>query len=128
MTTTSTIIAEFTALFGNQPNGCDQARIGHCQESPNIVARCRAAMENLNEELFGYFEDWERSADQNKPFVVEQVLAANGRWEAAWSIAQLHLDQVIKRELATGARVAGKGHPLCNVALVGRQIGASAVV
>jgi hypothetical protein len=126
--TTSTTLSDFTSLFGKQPDGCDQARVGHCQESPNIVTRCRAAMDGLTEELFGYFEDWEKSADTNKPFVVEQSLAMGGRWEAAWSLARLHVDQVVKRELATGARVASKGHPLCNVALVGRRIGAAAVV
>jgi hypothetical protein len=126
--TTSTTLSEFTALFGNQPDGCDQDRIGHCKESPNIVTRCRAAMDGLAEELFDYFEDWDRSADGNKPYAVEQFLAANGRWEAAWSIARLHVDQVMKREFATGARVVGKGHPLCNVALVGQRIGASALV
>jgi hypothetical protein len=128
MTTKSSILAEFTGLFGNQPNGCDQARIGHCKESPNIVTRCRAAMDSFAEELFDYFEAWDLSIDYNKPYVVEQVLAANGRWEAAWSIARLHADQVVKRELTTGKRVGHKGHPLCNVALMGRTIGASAVV
>lgn len=128
MTTKSSILAEFTGLFGNQPNGCDQARIGHCKESPNIVTRCRAAMDSVAEELFDYFEAWDQSIDYNKPYVVEQVLAANGRWEAAWSIARLHADQVVKRELTTGKRVGHKGHPLCNVALMGRTIGASAVV
>jgi hypothetical protein len=128
MATTSTTLADFTALFGDQPNGCDKARVGHCQKSPNIVTLCRAAMTGLTEELFDYFKDWDQSDDENKPYVVEQILAANGRWEAAWSIARLHVDQVMKRELATGTRVAGKGHPLCNVALVGGRIGASAIV
>lgn len=128
MTPTSSILAEFTALFGSQPNGCDQTRIGHCQESPNIVMRCRAAMDRLAEELFDYFEAWDQSVNDNRPFVVEQVLAASGRWEAAWSIARLHADQIAKRELASGKRVENKGHALCNVALMGQRIGASAVV
>src|SRR5882672_9346519 len=98
--TTSTILAEFMELFGNQPNGCDYIRIGHCKESPNIVSRCRAALDDVNEQLLDYFVNWDTSEDDKKPYAVEQVLAANGRWEAAWSIARLHADQVLKRELA----------------------------
>src|SRR5262249_52882423 len=89
---------------------------------------CRAAMESLAEDLFDYFEAWDQSQDKNKPLIVEQALAANGRWEAAWSIARLHVDQVVKRELATGERVEHKGHPFCGVALLGQRIGASAIV
>jgi hypothetical protein len=128
MATVTPILDSFRQLFGNQPDGCDAASVGHCQESPHIVTLCREAMGRPTAELYDYFEDWDKSADERRPYAIEQILALNGRWEAAWSIARLHIDQIMKRELVTGTRLVQKGHPFCNAALVGRAIRGSALV
>jgi len=85
-------------------------------------------MERPIPELYDYFEAWEQSAEDYKPRRIEFLLAANGRCEAAWSVARLHVDQVTKRESATGMRNPEKGHPLCNVALVGHDLKCRALV
>src|SRR5262249_2275258 len=73
--------------------------------------------------LYDYFVAWdERSENERKPLNVELWLALNGQWEAAWALAQLHYDQFLKQEAKAKKRL-GKGHPLCNLAIVGRQIG-----
>lgn len=123
------MLAELQDIFGDQPNGCRaRPRFGDCMMNPIIVRRCVAAMKSKSADLFDYFERWDESDPNFKPHDIERLLALNGRWEAAWSLARLHVDQIVKRELATGKRVAAKGHALCNVALVGHAIGASSLV
>jgi hypothetical protein len=85
-------------------------------------------MDMKTPELYEYFERWDKSKDDRKPLVVELWLAHNGRWEAAWSLAQLHVDQIMKKEVTTKKRISHKGHPLCNVALLGQKLGAPALV
>jgi hypothetical protein len=128
MTTPTSIVADFTDLFGEQPNGCDAVKVSHCKESPRIVTLCRAALGCETSDLFDYFKKWDDSKDGLKPRDIEYQLACMGRWEAAWSLARVHVDQVAKQEQATGQRVADKGHPLCNVALVGHDLGCRAIV
>jgi hypothetical protein len=121
------LVEEFAKLFGMQPNGLNP-EVGHCRNSPRIVGLCREAMGRSSAELFEYFEEWEQSRDGRKPRDIEFLLATAGRWEAAWSIARLHVDQVTKREKTSGLRNVGKGHPLCNVALVGSDVGCRALI
>jgi len=128
MNQTPDILKDFTALFGNQPDGCDRGRVTHCQESPRIVTLCRAAMAEAAPALYQYFQAWDSSADTLNPLALSHLLAVNGRREAAWSLACLYVDQVAKQEAATGQRVPNKGHPVCNVALVGVALGSPALV
>src|SRR5262249_10647471 len=46
--------------------------------------------------LFDYFKKWDDSEDGRKPRDIESLLARMGRWEAAWSLARVHVDQVAK--------------------------------
>jgi hypothetical protein len=128
MSTTTTLLDEFTELFGSQPNGCDTNKVTHCQESPRIVTLCQATMKCQTADLYGYFAAWDGSEANRNPHMIQQCLARFGRWEAAWSLARLHVDQVMKRETETGQRDTNKGHPLCNVALVGHALGCRALV
>ena len=123
-----TRLDDFKELFGEQPNGCDANKVTHCKESPRIVTLCQAAMECHTAELYEYLAAWDQSALERTPHMIQQLLARFGRWEAAWSLARLHVDQVMKRELQTVQRDANKGHPLCNVALVGQALGCRALV
>jgi hypothetical protein len=123
-----TRLDDFKELFGEQPNGCDANKVTHCKESPRIVKLCQAAMECQTAELYEYLAAWDKSALERTPHMIQQLLARSGRWEAAWSLARLHVDQVMKRELQTGQRDTNKGHPLCNVALVGHALGCRALV
>jgi hypothetical protein len=115
-------LKEFEKLFGKQPDGCDLAKVTHCQESLRIVTLCRAAMDLPTPSLYQYFQAWDKSAEERNPLQVGRLLAVSGRWEAAWSLARLYVDQVAKQEAATGKRVFNKGHTLCNVARVGSLI------
>ena len=127
MTTALNLVEEFTGLFGKPPNGYNP-EVGHCRTSPRIVELCREAMNRPSPELFGYFEEWDKSQDCLKPYNIERHLADAGRWEAAWSVARLHVDQVAKQERTKGKREIFKGHPLCNVALVGDALRCRALV
>jgi hypothetical protein len=128
MTTTTPLIDAFTQLFGEQPNGCDANKVTHCRESPQIVTLCRDAMTTPAAELYDYFALWDQSAEDRTPHMTERLLAQFGRWEAAWSVARLHVAQVMQWELTTGRRDPNKGHPLCNAALIGAVLGCRALV
>src|SRR4051812_28702934 len=119
MTQPTDIRKDFEQLFGDQPSfnavqilSLVPAQVLHCGTSPRIVSLCGAAMARPTAELFEYFQAWDQSSTLLKPQGIEDALARSGRWEAAWSVARLHLDQVAKQEAATGQRVPNKGHPL----------------
>lgn len=134
----ATIRGVFETVFGRQPDGGEDDRLFaealHCQMTPPVIEACRAALALGTPALYEYFEAWDRSTSwtpgkgDRRPRDMEGCLAANGRWESAWMLARLHVDQVAKQEAMTGERIPHKGHPLCNVALLGRDLGSPAIV
>ena len=126
MATTDELLKEFYGLFGK--NGGDQlpGNVGICRTAANV---CHELMKVGNPILFDYFAAWDqRAEDERKPFGIERLLGIDrGQWEGAWSLAQLHYDQQLKQEAKDKDRLH-KGHPLCNLALVGRAIGSPSLL
>ena len=127
MATTDELLKEFYALFGKNGGDWLPGNVGICRTAANI---CHELMRVGEPILFDdYFAAWDqRTEDERKPFGIEQLLAiARGQWEGAWSLAQLHYDQQLKQEAKVKDRLH-KGHPLCNLALVGRAIGSPSLI
>jgi len=126
MATIDELLKEFYGLFGT--NGGDQlpGNVGICRTAANV---CHELMKVTEPILFDYFVAWDqRVKEEEKPFGIEQLLAFNrGQWEGAWSLAQLHYDQMLKQETKVKDRLH-KGHPLCNLALAGRTIGSPSLM
>lgn len=118
MSVSCELLQEFYAHFGN--NGGDRLP-GNVGISRTVVNVCQEFMQIAEPILFDYFEQWEQQGKQ-KPFDIEKSLVSSGQWEGAWALAQLHYDQLLKQEAKNGSR-QHKGHPLCNLALVGQAIG-----
>jgi hypothetical protein len=113
-------LKRFQAVFGE--NGGDFYP-GNVGISRTAQAVCHEMMSLTDPVLYDYFAAWDkRRENERKPLGVEFALVQNGQWEAAWALAQLHYDQFLKEEAKTKRRL-GKGHHLCNLALVGREIG-----
>lgn len=114
------LLKRFYAVFG--PKGGDSYP-GNVGVSRTARAVCHETMNVSDPVLYDYFEAWDkRSEDARNPLGVELWLVARGQWEGAWALAQLHYDQFLKQEAKTKNRLH-KGHPLCNLAIVGREIG-----
>lgn len=120
MANTDELLDEFYGLFGK--NGGDQLP-GNVGISRSAASVCHELMKLEEPILLEYFEAWEKRAeDEQKPFGIEQILAiTRQQWEGAWSLAQLHYDQLLKAEARAKDRMH-KGHPACNLALLGRAI------
>ena len=119
MSGSNELLQEFYALFGN--NGGDR-RPGNVDISRTVVNVCQDLMKIKAPVLFEYFRRWDdRVEEKDKPFGIEQFLLRVGQWEGAWALAQLHYDQFVKCEAKCGFR-QHKGHPLCNLALIGQVI------
>jgi hypothetical protein len=117
---TDNLLRQFASLFGEKGGDVYPGNVG---VSRTALALCQEAMEAADPLLYDYFVAWDKQAeDARKPLGVELWLVHNGQWEAAWALGQLHYDQFLKQEAKTKKRL-GKGHPLCNIAIVGRQIG-----
>lgn len=123
MAAAAEVLEQFCAVFG--ANGGD-AYPGNVGVSRTAQAVCHDVMAVPEPVLFDYFVAWDNREGARKPLAVELSLVGNGQWEGAWSLAQLHYDQFLKQEAKTKSRL-GKGHPLCNLAIVGREIGSPAL-
>jgi hypothetical protein len=111
---------EFYALFGQCGGDCFPGNVGRGRAIVNV---CKAIMGLDGPVLSEYFDKWDKVVEEaRRPFGVERVLVTHGQWEGAWALAQLHYDQYLKWECESNTR-RHKGHPLCNLALVGQMIG-----
>lgn len=120
MSTTNGLLKRFQAVFGGKGGDVYPGNVG-VSRTAQIV--CYEMMNAPDPVLYDYFTAWDkRSENERKPLNVELWLVHNGQWEGAWALAQLHYDQFLKQEAKIKNRL-GKGHPLCNLALVGRAIG-----
>jgi hypothetical protein len=120
MSVSNELLQEFYALFGD--NGGDRLP-GNVGVSRTVVNVCQELMQIEDPILFDYFKQWDsRTEEECKPFGIGQLLVHRGQWEGAWALAQLHYDQLLKYEAKNRTR-QHKGHPLCNLALVGQAIG-----
>jgi len=100
---------------------------GNVGEGRLVATICRRLMEDCGPVAYSELDGWDGREDPRaKTHGLEQKLAWLGVWEGAWALAQLHYDQHLKTEAATGARVH-KGHPLCNLALLGQALGSHAL-
>jgi hypothetical protein len=125
MATTNELLKEFYALFGNLAGNQIPGNVGISRTAANV---CQELMKENNAILFDYFETWEKQTiEERKPFGIEQLLVRRGQWEGAWALAQLHYDQRLKQEAKNGT-CQHKGHPLCNLALVGQAIGSPSLM
>src|SRR5262249_2992231 len=89
---------------------------------------CHEIMAHTDPFLYDYFVAWEtRENELRQPWHIESRLLQVGQWEGAWALAQLHYDQFLKQEIKEKKRLH-KGHPLCNLSLVGREIGSPALI
>src|SRR5918996_6665579 len=113
-------LQEFHAVFGDKGGDQFPGNVGISRTAANV---CRKPMEIEEPVLFDYFDQWDKHPEEGRrPFAIEQHLVRCGQWEGAWALAQLHYDQILKHEAKNGIR-KHKGHPLCNLALVGQDIG-----
>jgi len=118
------LLKQFYAVFGNKGGDVYPGNVGI---SRTAQALCHEMMSLPDPVLYEHFLAWDnRSENERKPLGVEFWLVQNGQWEAAWALAQLHYDQFLKQEARTKKKLH-KGHPLCNLALVGRVIGSPTV-
>jgi hypothetical protein len=114
------LLKQFLVVFGEQGGDIYPGNVGI---SRTARALCHGVMNIRDPVLYDYLLAWDRRPEENrKPLGVELWLISNGQWEAAWALAQLHYDQLLKQEAKIRNRLS-KGHPLCNLAIVGRQIG-----
>jgi hypothetical protein len=124
MPDTTELLAQFRGVFGDNGGDFYPGNIGVSRTAHDI---CRDIMMLPDPELFDYFAAWnDHKEDARKPHNVAYWLVKNGQWEGAWALAQLHYDQVLKQEAKTKKRLH-KGHPLCNLAIIGREIGSPAL-
>jgi hypothetical protein len=77
--------------------------------------------------LFDYYSDWDARTDNGQLMNVARYFVSIGMIEAAWNVAQLHLDQTQKKEAASGARLH-KGHPVCGLAILGGVLQSNSLV
>ena len=82
-------------------------------------------MNDADPSLYDYFLAWDLQ-EGRQPLLIEGHLLKVGQWEGAWALAQLHYDQLLKQEFKTKTRLH-KGHPLCNLAIIARDIGSPAL-
>lgn len=119
------LLTEFQAVFGQKGGDCYPGNFGPSRRAYEI---CQELMWLSDPKLYDYFVAWDNLSDDNrKPLAIQLCLVNNGQWEAAWALAQLHYDQFLKQEAKAKSRL-GKGHPLCNLAIVGRQIGSPTLI
>lgn len=124
MPDTTELLAQFRGVFGENGGDFYPGNIGVSRTARDI---CQDIMRLPDPELFDYFAAWnDHKEDARKPLSVAYWLVNNGQWEGAWALAQLHYDQVLKQEAKTKKRLH-KGHPLCNLAIIGREIGSPAL-
>jgi len=116
-------LSEIQALFGHAGGDTVPGNIG---QSRTVVSTCNKIMAATEPALFDYFMAWDTRNDQLTPLAVELSLASVGQWEGAWALAQLHYDQLLKQEVKTQSRLH-KGHPLCNLAILAREMGSPAL-
>ena len=113
------LFRRFRAAFGEKGGDIFPGNVG---ESLAVRQVCRDAMQTDDAILYDYFIEWDkRSENERKPLGIELHLLTVGQWEGAWSLAQLHHDQFLKHEAHKRERIS-KGHPLCNLAIVAREI------
>jgi hypothetical protein len=118
--TTEELLTQFHALFGKKGGDVYPGNVG---VSRTLQSVCHEIMKLPDPVLYDYFDAWNaRPEEARKPHNVAFCLVRNGQWEGAWALAQLHYDQVLKQEVKTKSRLH-KGHPLCNLAIVAREIG-----
>jgi Restriction endonuclease len=123
------LLKQFHAVFG--PNGGDfsPGNVGVSRTAQDI---CHEIIKLPDPVVYEYCMAWSRR-DENqrekyarRPIGIELGLVRTGQWEGAWALAQLHLDQLVKQEARTKKRLH-KGGPLCNLAIVAREIGSPAL-
>jgi hypothetical protein len=120
MASSTELLKQFYAVFGEKGGDVYPGNVGASRTAQAVCHDMMSATESL---LYDYFLACdERKEEERKALGVELSLVHNGQWEAAWALAQLHYDQFLKHEAKTDKRL-GKGHPLCNLAIVGRKIG-----
>jgi len=128
------LLREFKELFGERGGDNTLRNVPrNVEEGHRVVPLCKDLLATRSARLQGYFRRWDerkhqvgtpegpREIDVNL-HLEEQRLVGTGMWEAAWALAQLHYAQWLGQEAASGRRELGKGHPLCNLALVGQAV------
>ncbi|MBX3449506.1 MAG: restriction endonuclease [Planctomycetaceae bacterium] len=122
----TSLIEELKDLFGQR--GGDKLP-GNVGKSRSVVQVCRELMHNISPDLVEYFLEWDSRQDgpeplkfDNRPLETEIRLVRIGQWEGAWALARLHHQVLLQREVEIKDR-QHKGHPLCSLALVAREIG-----
>jgi len=128
------LLAQFRAIFGEAGG---ERLPGNVGDDHTIPQACDGLMALPDPLLHGYFQAWDTQDGHfegphgvpvcgRRPHDVEVHLALTHMWEAAWALAQLHYDQVLKEEARTRSRIC-KSHPLCNLALVGQVINSASL-
>jgi hypothetical protein len=117
------ILTRFRTYFGQ--SGGDQVP-GNTGEGRQLSHICREALAEPNPVLFDYYTDWHSRSDRT-PVIVARHLVGIRMWEAAWNVAQLHLDQTQKKEAVDGVR-RHKGDPVCGMAILGQVLRSNALV
>jgi hypothetical protein len=113
------LLKQFQAVFGDKGGDIYPSNVGVGRTAHGI---CQEIMKLPDPELYEYFDAWNSHAEEvRKPHNVAFWLLRNGQWEGAWALAQLHYDQLLKQEIKVKKRLH-KGHPLCNLAIVAREI------
>jgi hypothetical protein len=124
MSDTTELLKQFRSVFGEKGGDLYPGNVGFSRSAHDV---CREIMSLDEPELYDYFSAWnDHSEEARKPHNIAYSLVQNGQWEGAWALAQLHYDQVLKQEAKTKRRIH-KGHPLCNLAIIGREIGSPAL-
>ena len=114
------LLTRFYGVFGNKGGDFVPGNVGASRAAASV---CREVMRLKDPVLFGYFEEWGNRTDVERSlWAIEQVLVRLGQWEGAWALGQLHYDQLLKQEAKAKAR-QHKGSALCNLALLGQEIG-----
>lgn len=119
MNRTDDLLGQFRSMFGTRGGNAAPGNVG---PSRGVVDLIREITRHSEPILYDYFLDWDKKPHGTAPLEMAIRLAQIGQWEGAWALAQLHYDQCIKQEAQTQRRVH-KGHPLCNIAILGRMIG-----
>ena len=119
MASNSFSLTEFFRLFGTKGGDILPGNVG---TSRTVVTTCLDLMLNSDTVLYDYFIEWDARTNNQNPITTELSLLGQGQWEGAWALAQLHYDQFLKSENKNGSRLH-KGHPLCNLAILGRELG-----
>lgn len=120
MSTTTELLTQFQTLFGQKGGDVYPGNVGVSRTAQGV---CHEIVKLPDPILYDYFDAWNAHPEEaRKPHNVAFWLLRNGQWEGAWALAQLHYDQVLKQEVKIKSRLH-KGHPLCNLAIVAREIG-----